>query len=272
MQSALFAPQLGGHMAFKAGFKMRRLVRVLMWFILLAIAAPVATGALMAYGRGWPGSWRTANWASSGLLAEASSVPEARVLIIAARTGSWKSIFAEHMSIILKEAGASAWMRYDVVGWGNPVRRDAFAADAFWYGNRPYIVQSVSGPEAETLIPLIEQSIARYPYSAAGSYAVWPGPNSNSFVAWVVRNTRGFTAELPPVAIGKDYLGPGLSFANAPSNTGYALSLAGLIGLTLALDEGVEFQVLGTAIGFDPGDLAIKLPALGKLSLFDLWN
>jgi hypothetical protein len=28
--------------------------------------------------------------------------------------------------------------------------------------------------------------------------------------------------------------------------------------------------VLGTAIGIDPLDLAIKLPSLGKLSLFDL--
>ena len=41
------------------------------------------------------------------------------------------------------------------------------------------------------------------------------------------------------------------------------------MGLTAALDEGFEVNLLGTAIGIDPDDLAIKLPALGKLSLLD---
>lgn len=251
---------------------MRRLVRILMWFVIFAIVAPIAAGAVMAYARGWPDSWRSASWSSAGLLPEAGSVPEARVMIIAARTGRWKSIFAEHMALVLKPAGAGHWTRYDVVGWGNPVRRNAYAADALWYGNRPYIVHSVSGPEAENLIPRIVRSIARYPYAARGSYTVWPGPNSNSFVAWVVRNTEGFAPELPPVAIGKDYLGPGLSFARAASGTGYAVSLGGFVGLTVAFREGLELQICGTAIGADPGDLAVMLPSLGKLSLFDLWN
>lgn len=251
---------------------MRRLLRLVAWFVVIAIVVPVTAGAVMAYARGWPEGWRGANWSSSGLLPEAATVPEARVMIIAARTGRWKSIFAEHMALVLKPAGADHWTRYDVVGWGEPVRRDAYAADAFWYGNRPYIAHSLEGADAEMLIPRIERSIARYPYAARGSYTVWPGPNSNSFVAWVVRNTEGFSAELPPVAIGKDYLGPGLSLARAPSGTGYALSLGGYIGITVAIREGIELQICGTSIGADPGDLAVMLPSLGKLSLFDLWS
>ena len=251
---------------------MRRLLRIFSWFVLAAIVVPTMAGAVLAYGRGWPEGWRSANWSSAGLLPEAETVPDARVLILAARTGRWKSIFAEHMALVLKPSGADHWTRYDVVGWGNPVRRDAYPADAYWYGNRPYIVYSLSGAEAEKLIPRIEKSIARYPYQARGSYAVWPGPNSNSFVAWVVRHTDGFNAELPPVAIGKDYLGPGLSFARAASGTGYALSLGGYFGLTVAIKEGIELQIFGTTIGADPGDLAIMLPSLGKLSLFDLWS
>ena len=191
-------------------------------------------------------------------------------MILAARTGRWKSIFAEHMSLVLKPAGADQWTRYDVVGWGNPVRRDNYPADAYWYGNRPYVVAEIAGDEAATLIPRIEESIARYPHSARGSYIVWPGPNSNAFVAWVVRNTDGFAAELPPVAVGKDYLDGGLALAEAPSRTGFVVSAWGLIGVTAALREGLELNLLGTAIGIDPGDLAVKLPALGKLSLFDL--
>lgn len=58
--------------------------------------------------------------------------------------------------------------------------------------------------------------------------------------------------------------------APAPSKTGYSLSIAGLIGGTLAWEEGAELHLLGSTIGLDPNDLAIKLPALGKLSLLDL--
>jgi hypothetical protein len=150
------------------------------------------------------------------------------------------------------------------------VRRNGWAADAFWYGNRPYVVSDISGADAAALIPRIEASIAAYPYAARGAYTVWPGPNSNSFVAWVVRNTEGFAAELPPVAVGKDWLGQGLALARAASGTGIVVSAGGLLGLTLALEEGFEINLLGTTIGIDPGDLAVKLPSLGKLSLLDL--
>lgn len=244
---------------------MRTAWRVVKHLLLWLVALPIVMGSASAYYRGWPDSWRTADWTSSGLLGDAASTPEAQVLVLAARTGNWKSIFAEHMSLVLKPAGATEWTRYDVVGWGNPVRRDAYAADAQWYGNRPYVVARISGAEAEAMIPRIEQAIARYPYQQRGSYTVWPGPNSNSFVAWVVRNTDGFAAELPPVAIGKDYLGPGLQFAEAPSRTGYALQAWGLFGLTVALREGIEINLFGTAVGIDPGDMAVKLAALGKV-------
>jgi hypothetical protein len=245
--------------------------RFLLRFLVLAIILPIAAGAALSLSRGWAESWRSADWSSSGLLPAAEDVREAKVLIIAARTGRWKSIFAEHMAIVLKPEGAAQWTRYDVVGWGNPVRRNGWAADAFWYGNRPYVVAEVSGAQAAALIPRIEASIAAYPYAARGAYTVWPGPNSNSFVAWVVRNTEGFSAELPPVAVGKDWLGQGLALARAASGTGIVVSAGGLIGLTLALEEGVEINLLGTTIGIDPGDLAVKLPSLGKLSFLDLF-
>jgi hypothetical protein len=248
-------------------------LRIFDWFSLylaLAIVLPLGAGAALSYSRGWAENWRSADWGSSGLLAEAADVPKAQVLILAARTGCWRAIFAEHMSLVLKPAGAAEWTRYDVVGWGSPVRRNAYAADAFWFGNRPYVVTEISGEAAEKLIPEIENAIARYPHSTRGTYTVWPGPNSNSFVAWVVRNTDGFTAELPPVAIGKDYLEDGFAIARAASGTGLVISAWGIFGMTAAIEEGLELNVLGTAIGIDPLDLAIKLPSLGKLSLFDL--
>lgn len=248
----------------------RRTLRYFSLYVLLAIVLPISLGAGLSWARGWPENWRTASWLASGLLAAPESIAEARVIILATRTGRWKSIFAEHMSLVLKPEGAPHWTRYDVVGWGDPVRRDAYAADAFWYGNRPYVVTEISGDAAAQLIPKIESSIARYPHSRRGAYVVWPGPNSNSFVAWVVRNTEGFATELPPVAVGKDFLGEGIFLGRAASGTGFVVSAWGAVGLTAALDEGFEVNLLGTAIGIDPDDLAINLPALGKLSLFDL--
>jgi hypothetical protein len=73
------------------------------------------------------------------------------------------------------------------------------------------------------------------------------------------------------VAVGKDYLGGGLAFGRAASGTGFVVSLAGLAGVTLAWEEGFELNLLGTAIGIDPEDLAIKLPSLGRLSVKDLF-
>ncbi len=242
-------------------------LKILLLFIFTTIVLPVSLGAATGYLRGWPENWRTANWSSSGLLPQAAHVQPATVIILSTRTGQWKSIFAEHMSIIVKPKAATQWTRYDVVGWGNPVRKDAYVADALWYGNTPRIVYRAEGFEAEKLIPGIEASIANYPYQKHGSYTVWPGPNSNTFVAWVVRNTIGFDTELPPVAIGKDWLGRGFSQGPAPSKTGWTVSFAGFAGGTLAWEEGLEFHFLGSTIGIDPNDLAIKLPAIGKLGL-----
>ncbi len=100
------------------------------------------------------------------------------------------------MAIVLKPEGAAEWTRYDVVGWGKPVRRNAYVADAcgmdalcvvgwgkpvrrnayvadaMWFGNRPYVVKDFSGEAAGSLISRIEASIAAYPYSGRGTYTV----------------------------------------------------------------------------------------------------
>ncbi len=246
---------------------MHPIARKLLTVLLVLVLLPIGVGAAIAWSRGWPESWKAAQWSSSGVLPEAEDEPQARVVVLSARAGRWRSIFAEHTAIVLKRAGDTEWSRYDVVGWGTPVRRNAFPADALWYSNRPYVVASYSGEEAERLIGPIEQAIARYPWSVRGDYLVWPGPNSNTFVAWVARQVPGFSVEMPPTAIGKDWLGWGLHVEAAPSGTGYTVSLAGLLGVTLAREEGLEINFLGTGIGVDPGDVAVSLPSLGKLSL-----
>jgi Protein of unknown function (DUF3750) len=246
---------------------MKAALKYLALFVAFTILLPISVGAALGYAHGWPENWKVASWASSGILPDAANVKPATVIILATRTGRWKSIFAEHMSIVMKPEGADQWTRYDVVGWGTPVRKNAYAADALWYGNTPRVIYRAEGEAAAMLIPRIEASIARYPFQKAGSYTVWPGPNSNTFVSWVVRHTTGLDAELSSVAVGKDWLGSGFAMGPAPSKSGYTISFSGLIGGTLAWEEGAELHLLGSTIGIDPGDLAIKLPALGKLSL-----
>ena len=73
--------------------------------------------------------------------------------------------------------------------------------------------------------------------------------------------------DLPSNAIGKDFLPGGALFAAAPSGTGYQVSLFGLAGILLAIDEGFELNILGLNIGIDAAVPALKLPAIGRLGL-----
>ena len=238
--------------------------RITKWFILVAIIVPIAVQGTWSYAAGWPRSWNRADWSSTGTLPPAAANHDAMVRIYAARSGRWKGIFAVHHWIVVKPAGG-AYSRYEVVGWGRPVRHNKYAPDARWYSNQPNVVHEVRGSKAESLIPLITSAVADYEWQAHGSYSVWPGPNSNTFVAHVLRQVPELAAEMDPAGIGKDYLGPGLAVAPTPSGTGWQVSLWGLAGAAIALREGIEMHILGTTVGIDFDDFGIKLPGIGRL-------
>ncbi|MEK9721613.1 MAG: hypothetical protein VW257_11355, partial [Quisquiliibacterium sp.] len=69
--------------------------------------------------------------------------------------------------------------------------------------------------------------------------------------------------DLPPNAIGKDYFPGFAGMASTPSGTGWQFSLAGLLGLSLALEEGIEFNLLGLSAGVDFNDARLRLPGVG---------
>jgi hypothetical protein len=131
-----------------------------------------------------------------------------------------------------------------------------------WYGNRPSLLKDVRGPGVDALIERIEKAVQDYPYPR--SYHVWPGPNSNTFTAFVLRKNPELRVDLPPTAIGKDYLGV-LPLARTPSGTGGQLSVFGLAGVAVGIEEGVEVNVLGLTFGVDPKSLALKLPLIGPV-------
>jgi hypothetical protein len=244
-------------------------LRPMIWLVLfLALfILPLLWTAGLVYG-GSVQHWSEARWDSSGLAPAAATTPAPVVQVYAARAWGWKGVFAVHSWIVFKRASAPAFERYEVVGWGvrrgaPAVRRNMREIDGRWAGNPPRILLDRRGPEVEALIDRIEAAIADYPYPDA--YRTWPGPNSNTFIAHIARTVPELGLELPPTAIGKDYLNNGSLFGRTPSGTGYQLSLLGLLGLSLAREEGLELNLLGLTFGVDPLDFAVKLPGIGRL-------
>lgn len=237
-------------------------------FILAFIAVfllPLATHAAWWLAHEHPRSYGEADWSASGVLPNAKSQPEATVHVLAGRTGRWKGIFAHHSWVVVKPRGVNRYTRYDVVGWGNPVRTDAYLPDGRWYGDTPVILATLRGEAAERAIPRIRESVAAYPYSVRGSYTIWPGPNSNTFVATIVRSVPDLASGLLPTALGKDYAGPWLYAGRTPSRTGWQLSLRGAAGLSIGWVEGVEINLLGLVAGVDVRRPALKLPGWGRV-------
>ena len=83
----------------------------------------------------------------------------------------------------------------------------------------------------------------------------------------MARRVPELGAALPSNALGKDYLDGGRFLAPSPSRTGWQLSLYGVLGLTLAVQEGLELNLLGLVFGIDLARPALKLPLVGRLGL-----
>ena len=245
----------------------RRLFKFIAIFAIVLIVLPIAAGTALTYSKGWPSSWRAADWSSAGVLPAASADTDAVVYVMAARSGRWKGIFAVHHWLVLKPAGGAPYERYEVVGWGAPVRKDNYPADGRWYSSEPDIVQEVRGATAQALIPKLRQAVAAYPWATRGDYVVWPGPNSNTFVATIARQVPELGVEMDATGVGKDWLGPGMAWGPMPSGTGWQVSWNGLIGAGASWKEGLELHFLGSTIGLDFDRPAIKLPALGRVGL-----
>jgi hypothetical protein len=233
--------------------------------IALFLVPLLARAALYAIGTE-PRSWRDADWSSTGLLPKASDYKPARVIVFTGKAGAWKGIFAVHSWIVFKPAGAQQWMRYDVVGWGNPVRTNNWPPDGLWYGNVPVPIADVSGADAERLIPRIEAAVRDYSFSHAGDYRIWPGPNSNSFTAAILRAVPELGVELPPNALGRDYR-DGFYAGRTDSGTGVELNLGGFAAVKFGWVEGVEIDLLGLVAGLDLRHPGVKLPGFGRIGV-----
>jgi len=234
----------------------------------VALLGSAACSALERAGSPW---WELRRDAS-GQAPDPALTSEPVVQVYAARTVGWRGLLAVHTWIALKRQDAPAYTRYEVMGWGvsrgaAALRVDRAGPDDHWFGARPDLLAERRGEGVEALIDRIEAAIAAYPHRDA--YRTWPGPNSNTFVAYLGRAAPELALDLPPTAIGKDYLPGGALAGRSPGGRGVQLSLFGLLGVLAGVEEGLELNVLGLGFGLDPLSPALRLPVVGRLGLRD---
>lgn len=153
--------------------------------------------------------WRTASRQPAGIAPDPALTSEPVVQAYAARAWGWRGWFAVHTWIAVKREGASSYTVYEVVGWrerrGLPVLRiEKDAPDRFWFGEEPRLLVEHRGEGVEALIDEIDAAAQAYPWP--GNYRVFPGPNSNTFTAWIARQVPELELDLPLTAIGRGYV------------------------------------------------------------------
>src|SRR3981189_197696 len=144
--------------------------RTLRTLILAAIASPWLAGA--------------------GAAPDARDTAEAVVQVYGARAMGVKGWFAVHTWVAVKPTDATAYTVYEVIGWRLRWSDSALVVrtrqpDAPWFGSAPELYADKRGPGVDELINRIDKAARDYPY--AGEYTLWPGPNSNTFTAWIAR-------------------------------------------------------------------------------------
>jgi hypothetical protein len=237
----------------------------------LALVALLLSGPLfVAFSQGvsLEADWSSASRRAAGLMPDAKSIPQAVVQVYGARAFEWRAAFAIHTWIAVKPAGADSFVIYQLVEYNrydgkDILETDRGVPDRYWFGAKPCIIAELRGSAAADAIKRISDAVAQYPDKE--EYRAWPGPNSNTFTAYILRRVPALKADLPPTAIGKDYLPNGRFVSTAPSGHGTQVSLFGLLGVLVSPVEGVEFNLLGLSFGIDLHPWALRYPGIGRV-------
>lgn len=135
--------------------------------------------------------------------------PDALIRIYAANVWGYRGKFAVHTWITTKAEDAAVYDIYQVIGW--QVRRTGTARsitqgrpDTPWFNSPPILLHELTGPAAEPVVDAVHKAALSYPY--ADQYTMFPGPNSNSFIQWILLEVPELTYQLPAKAIGKNWM------------------------------------------------------------------
>ncbi len=152
--------------------------------------------------------WRTASRESAGIAPDPAMTREAVVHVYGADAWGWRGWFAIHTWIAVKRTGETAYTIYDVVGWRGYGGRSVMRIykdlpDRHWYGAAPRLLRAHQGEGVDRLIAAVDRAARDYPWK--NEYKAFPGPNSNTFVAWVAHRVPELDLDLPFAAIGSGY-------------------------------------------------------------------
>jgi len=152
--------------------------------------------------------WRTASRESAGIAPSPATTKEAVIEVYAARAWGWRGWFAAHTWIATKPANAASYTVYQAVGWrlrrGLPVVSiEKDTPDRYWYGEKPRLLKELRGDGVDKLITAVDQAARSYPWP--NTYKAFPGPNSNTFIAWICKKVPELGVKLPFPAIGSGY-------------------------------------------------------------------
>lgn len=153
--------------------------------------------------------WRTASRRSAGIAPDPSVTREAVLQVYGASAWGWRGWFAIHTWIAAKRTNETSYTVYDVVGWrdhrGQPVLKIyQDVPDRYWFGGEPRILKEHKGAGVDELIEAIDKAAHAYPWK--NTYKAFPGPNSNTFTAWVAKQVPELELDLPFSAIGESYV------------------------------------------------------------------
>jgi len=157
---------------------------------------------------GCANDWRTASRESAGIAPDPAKTREAVLQVYGASAWGWRGLFAIHTWFAAKPAAGSSYTVYEVVGWrlssGLPVVRiEKDLPDRYWYGERPRLLKEYKGEGVDKLIKAVDSAARNYPWP--DSYKAFPGPNSNTFTAWIAGQVPELGLDLPFSAIGSGY-------------------------------------------------------------------
>jgi hypothetical protein len=175
------------------------LLKIMLWFIVAAlILAACSTGK----------DWRTASRESAGIAPNPLTTHEAVLDVYCAPTWGWRGWFAVHTWIAAKHTGEQSYTVYEVIGWRqnrglSALRIDRDLPDRYWFGERPRLLKEHRGEGVDGLISAVDSAARSYPWP--DTYKAFPGPNSNTFIAWVAKRVPALDLKLPFSAIGSGY-------------------------------------------------------------------
>jgi hypothetical protein len=176
--------------------------------------------------------------------------------------------FAHHTWVDVKFGDEKSWERIEVLSATSGVRRfpigSAVAhADRRWRNRDVRVLGTMAGDEAHRAAEKIRALSDDLSEKYKADYVAWPGPNSNTLLAEIARDTAGLSFPMHHNAVGKDYpgwFGAGLT----TSKTGVRVDTLPL-GFALGLREGVELHVLQLTFGLSFWPPRLELPFLPEI-------